>query len=241
MNSKREAGVHVAPQLVLATGNRRKLAELVRILAAGRVAVRTVGLADFPGAPDVRETGATFAENALLKGRAIAEFTGHPAVAEDSGLCVDALNGMPGVLSARWSGTHGDDAANLALVLAQLADVPDGRRGAHFTCAAALVLPDGREHVSEGTVHGRLIREARGTNGFGYDPIFVPDSAAKPVSPGQPADGQPAAARPAAARPAAQPAAELTTGEMAAAAKDAISHRGRALRGLAPVIAALLG
>ena len=102
--------------------------------------------------PEVAETGATFAENALLKAQAIAEFTGLPAVADDSGLCVDALNGMPGVLSARWSGRHGDDEANLWLVLAQLADVPDERRGAHFACAAALVLPSGREQVTEGTV-----------------------------------------------------------------------------------------
>ena len=200
-----------APRLVLATGNQGKLAELARILAAGRVDVTLVGLGEFPDAPEVRETGATFAENALLKARAMAAFTGLPTVAEDSGLCVDALNGMPGVLSARWSGKHGDEAANNELVLAQLTDVPDSRRGAHFSCAAALVLPGGREHVSEGAVHGRLIREERGGNGFGYDPIFVPDSS------------------------------ELTTAEMSPEAKDKISHRGRALRGLAPVIAALVG
>jgi XTP/dITP diphosphohydrolase len=170
----------------------------------------------------VAETGATFAENALLKGRAMARFTGLPAVADDSGLCVDALSGMPGVLSARWSGRHGDDEANLRLVLGQLADVPDDRRGAQFRCAAALVLPSGREHVSEGTVHGRLIREPRGSNGFGYDPIFVPDA------PELARGGDPAAAG-------------LTTAEMSADAKDAISHRGRALRALAPVIAATLG
>ena len=168
------------PRLVLATANQHKLAELARILAAAAVGVELAGLGEFPGAPDVAETGATFAENALLKARAVAQFTGLPAVADDSGLCVEALNGMPGVLSARWSGGHGDDAANLRLVLAQLADVPDARRGAHFTCAAALVLPSGREHVSEGTVHGRLIREPRGTNGFGYDPIFVPDASELP-------------------------------------------------------------
>ena len=179
------------------------------------------GLGEFPGAPDVAETGATFAENALLKARAVARFTGLPAVADDSGLCADALNGMPGVLSARWSGGHGDDAANLCLVLAQLADVPDSRRGAHFACAAALVLPSGREHVSEGTVYGGLIREPRGTNGFGYDPIFVPDASELP-----PGDAG---------------LAGLTTAEMAPGAKDAISHRGRALRTLAPVIAAALG
>jgi XTP/dITP diphosphohydrolase len=199
------------PRLVLATGNQHKLAELTRILEAGRVEVELAGLSDFPGAPEVAETGATFDENALLKARAIAEFTGLPAVADDSGLCVDALNGMPGVLSARWSGRHGDDEANLRLVLGQLSDVPDERRGAQFVCSAALVLPLGKEHVSEGTVYGRLIHEPRGTNGFGYDPIFVPDGS------------------------------EMTTAEMDPAAKDAISHRGRALRALAPVIAAMVG
>jgi XTP/dITP diphosphohydrolase len=198
-------------RLVLATGNQHKLTELTRILEAGHVDVDLRGLAEFPGAPEVQETGATFAENALLKARAIATFTGLPAVADDSGLCVDALNGMPGVLSARWSGRHGDDEANLRLVLAQLADVPDERRGAQFVCSAALVLPGGREHVSEGVVRGALIREPRGQNGFGYDPIFVPDNSA------------------------------LTTAEMDPAGKDRISHRGKALRGLAPVIAALLG
>jgi XTP/dITP diphosphohydrolase len=198
-------------RLVLATANPHKLIELTRILAAAHVDVDLTGLADFPGAPDVRETGATFAENALLKAHAIAKFTGLPAVADDSGLCVDALNEMPGVLSARWSGRHGDDEANLRLVLAQLADVPAERRGAHFVCAAALVQPGGREDVSEGVVDGHLIREPRGQNGFGYDPIFVPDGYA------------------------------MTTAEMDPDAKDAISHRGKALRGLAPVIGDLLG
>jgi len=196
---------------VLATANQHKLIELSRILEAGHVDVRLASLTDFPGAPDVAETGATFAENALLKAHAIAQFTGLPAVADDSGLCVDALNGMPGVLSARWSGRHGDDAANLQLLLAQLAEVPDDRRGAQFVCVAALALPGGREHLSEGLVAGRLIREPRGRNGFGYDPIFVPASA------------------------------DITTAEMDPADKDRISHRGKALRGLAPVIAALLG
>ena len=199
------------PRLVLATANQHKLVELTRILEAGRVEVELAGLSEFPGAPDVAETGATFDENALLKARAIAEFTGLPAVADDSGLCVDALNGMPGVLSARWSGRHGDDEANLWLLLAQLTDVPDERRGAQFVCAAALVLPGGREHVSEGVMRGRLIREPRGQNGFGYDPIFIPESA------------------------------DITTAEMESADKDRISHRGKALRGLAPVIAAFLG
>lgn len=198
-------------KLVLASANPHKVIELSRILDAGHIDVPLASLTEFPGAPDVAETGATFAENALLKAHAIAQFTGLPAVADDSGLCVDALNGMPGVLSARWSGRHGDDAANLQLLLAQLADVPDGRRGAQFVCDAALALPDGREHVSEGRVTGRLIREPRGSNGFGYDPIFVPGSAS------------------------------ITSAEMDPADKDRISHRGKALRGLAPVIAALLG
>jgi len=224
MNLERDAPGELRPsRLVLATANRSKLAELARILAAGRVGVDLAGLDEFPGAPHVAETEATFAENALLKGRAMARFTGLPAVADDSGLCVDALGGMPGVLSARWSGQHGDDEANLRLVLAQLADVPDERRGAHFRCAAALVLPSGQEHVTEGTVYGRLIREPRGSNGFGYDPIFVPD--ASELARG----GDPAAA------------GGLTTAEMTPEAKDAISHRGRALRALAPVIAAALG
>ncbi len=209
------------PRLVLATMNPHKLVELTRILEAGRVEVELTSLADFPGAPDVPETGATFAENALLKAHAIAEFSGLPAVADDSGLCVDALNGMPGVLSARWSGKHGDDLGNLQLVLGQLADVPDERRGAQFACVAALALPDGREHVTEGIVSGRLIRVPRGENGFGYDPIFVPAAATLAA--------------------AGLPVTDQTTAELEPADKDAISHRGKALRGLAPVIAALLG
>ena len=211
-------------RLVLATHNQGKLPELTRILSAARVPVELTGLRDFPGAPDIRETGATFAENALLKARAIAEFTGLPAISDDSGLCVDALNGMPGVLSARWSGGHGDDAGNLRLVLGQLADVPDDRRGAHFACSAALALPSGREHVSEGAVHGRLIREPRGANGFGYDPIFVPDLAELAEAG---LDGGPGSAL-----------GGLTTGELEPGIKDRISHRGKALRSMAPVIAA---
>jgi XTP/dITP diphosphohydrolase len=198
-------------RLVLATANPGKLAELARILADDHAEVALTSRAEFPGAPDVAETGATFAENALLKARAMAEFSRLPAVADDSGLCVDALNGMPGVLSARWSGGHGDDEANLRLVIAQVADVPDERRGARFVCAAALVLPDGPEHVVEGIVTGRLIRAPRGQHGFGYDPIFVPDGF------------------------------DVTTAEMEPADKDKISHRGRALRGLAPVIRRSLG
>jgi XTP/dITP diphosphohydrolase len=200
-----------ASGLILATRNAGKLAELRRILAASGVDVNVTDLSAHPDMPEVAETGATFAENALLKARAVVAHTGLPAVAEDSGLCIDALNGMPGVLSARWAGRHGDDEANLRLVLAQLSDVPSDRRAAHFACVAALVLPSGREHVSEGTVSGSITDAPRGTNGFGYDPICVPASG------------------------------ELTTAEMSPEAKDAISHRGRALRAMAPVIAALLG
>ena len=216
-----------AETVVLATRNAAKLRELARILGAEDrgAQIRLAGLDEFPGAPDVPETGATFEENALLKARAIADFTGLPAVADDSGLCVDALNGMPGVLSARWAGGHGDDQANLELVLAQVADVPDTRLGAQFVCAAALVVPApaallapggatplsppaAREWVVTGRVEGRLIRAPRGSGGFGYDPIFRPDGF-----------GQ-------------------TTAEMTAEAKDAISHRGRAFRALTPFITA---
>ena len=197
--------------VVLASRNAAKLRELARILDAAGPGARLAGLEEFPGAPEVPETGATFEENALLKARAIAEFTGRPAVADDSGLCVDALGGMPGVLSARWAGGHGDDRANLELVLAQVADVPDVRLGARFTCAAALVVPgaSAREWVVTGEVEGRLVRKPRGTGGFGYDPIFLPDGF-----------GQ-------------------TTAEMTDEAKDAISHRGRAFRALAPFITRL--
>ena len=201
-----------AETVVLATRNAAKLRELARILSAEDrgAQIRLAGLDEFPGAPDVPETGASFEENALLKARAIADYTGLPAVADDSGLCVDALNGMPGVLSARWAGGHGDDQANLELVLAQVADVADARLGAQFICAAALVAPGprAREWVVTGQVEGRLIRAPRGSGGFGYDPIFLPDGF-----------GQ-------------------TTAEMTAEAKDAISHRGRAFRALTPFITA---
>jgi XTP/dITP diphosphohydrolase len=198
--------------VVLATRNEGKIRELARILEGS---AELVGLDAFPDAPDVAETGATFEENALLKARAIAAYTGLPAVADDSGLCVDALNGMPGILSARWAGGHGDDKANLELVLAQIADVPDDRRGAHFFCAAAFVLyssgmatvnEPASEHVVTGQVDGRLIRASRGSGGFGYDPIFVPCGF------------------------------EVTTAEMTSEEKDAISHRGRAFRALVPFI-----
>lgn len=197
------AGDRPPATVVLATRNRHKLAEVRRILAGRAPPVALVGLDEFASAPHVAETGRTFEENALLKARSAASATGLPAVADDSGLCVDALNGMPGVLSARWAGRHGDDAANLDLVLAQVADVDDSRRGAQFVCAAALVLPDGRERVRTGQVAGTLTRARRGSGGFGYDPIFRPDGF------------------------------ELTTAELTPADKDAISHRGRAFRALA--------
>jgi XTP/dITP diphosphohydrolase len=207
----RPAGGTGPARIVLATRNPGKLAELRRILAAAGVSAAVTDLDDVPGMPEVAETGRAFAANALLKARAVAAFTGLPAIADDSGLCVDVLNGMPGVLSARWSGSHGDDAANLRLLLGQLADVPAGERGAQFVCVAALVLPAGGEHLAEGTVRGRLTCSPRGSNGFGYDPIFVPDGF------------------------------EVTTAQMSAEDKDRISHRGKALRALAPVIARELG
>ncbi|GAA2780370.1 RdgB/HAM1 family non-canonical purine NTP pyrophosphatase [Nonomuraea dietziae] len=156
-------------RIVLATRNAGKIVELRRILGGFDV----IGLEEFPEIGEVAETGLTFADNALLKAHAVAQGSGLPAVADDSGLCVDALNGMPGVFSARWSGRHGDDDANLDLLLAQVSDVPDERRTAHFTCSAALALPSGEERVVEGVLQGRLLRQRRGVNGFGYDPIFV--------------------------------------------------------------------
>jgi XTP/dITP diphosphohydrolase len=200
----------MATTVVLATRNAHKLDELRRILAAHGLDIDLRSVADFANAPEVPETESTFAGNALLKARAICAATGLPAVADDSGLCVDALNGMPGILSARWAGGHGDDAANLRLVLDQLSDTPDTRRGAAFVCAAAVVLPDGTERAVEGSVDGSIIREPRGDGGFGYDPIFVPTGYA------------------------------LTFAQIPAAEKDAMSHRGRALQQLAPVLRDLL-
>jgi XTP/dITP diphosphohydrolase len=194
--------------VVLATRNQGKVVELRRILEP--YDVELLGLEAFPEVADVPETGATFAENALLKAHAVSQATGHVAVADDSGLAVDALNGMPGILSARWAGVHGEDLANLNLVLAQVSDVPDDRRTAAFICAAAAAAPDGREVVVEGRIEGALIREPRGTNGFGYDPIFVPEGHTR------------------------------TTAEMAPDEKDEISHRGRAFRALAPNLRDLL-
>lgn len=196
-------------ELLLATANVKKLAELQRILdgSLGAHQVSLRGLGDFEDYPHVPEVGLTFGENALIKARAGVERTGLPTVADDSGLAVDALNGMPGVFSARWSGVHGDDSTNLDLVLAQIADVPEEHRGAAFVCAAALVLPNGREHLVEARQTGRLLRQRRGEGGFGYDPIFL-------------GEGQ-----------------DRTNAELTADEKDAISHRGKALRELSKVIA----
>jgi XTP/dITP diphosphohydrolase len=199
----------VTVRLVLATRNAHKLTELEEILSAAGLDVTLESLSD--SAPDVVEDGLTFAQNAVKKARSAAEATGLPAVADDSGLCVDALNEMPGVLSARWAGSGKDDAANLALVLDQVRDVPDSHLGAHFACAAALALPGGEDRVVEGRVDGVLVREPRGSGGFGYDPIFLPEGG------------------------------DRTTAEMSSAEKHAISHRGRAFRALVPVIHDLLG
>jgi XTP/dITP diphosphohydrolase len=160
-------------RVVLATRNAHKVVELRRILSAAGLDVELVGLDAYPDLPEVPETGATFEANALLKAHAVASATGLVAVADDSGLAVDALNGMPGVLSARWSGGLGDE-ANLQLVLKQIGDVPDDRLGASFECAAAAVFPDGAEVVAHGQMTGSITRIPRGANGFGYDPIFVP-------------------------------------------------------------------
>ena len=205
-------------RVFLASRNVKKLGEMQRILAEHVPGVVVVGLDDVPAYDEPVEDEPDFAGNALLKARAGARVTGLPTVADDSGLCVDALNGMPGVLSARWSGLVGADKdrvdeRNNALLLAQLADVPDACRGAHFTCAVALVHPDGRELVVHGRMDGRIIRELRGSGGFGYDVLFVADEHAE---------------------------AGLTSAELDPAEKDRISHRGRALRALAPQVAGFL-
>ncbi|MEV7604782.1 RdgB/HAM1 family non-canonical purine NTP pyrophosphatase [Paenarthrobacter sp. NPDC089322] len=206
-----------APRVVLATHNKGKLREL-RELLRGQVPGLDVDTqvvdAAAAGAPDVAETGVTFAENSLLKARAVAEATGLVAIADDSGLAVDVLGGAPGIFSARWSGKHGDDAANLQLLLAQLSDVPDDFRGAAFVCAAALAVPgpDGIEHetVEYGQLEGTLLREPRGEGGFGYDPVLQPAGMDRSC-------------------------AELSSEE-----KNAISHRGQAFRALLPAIVAAL-
>lgn len=195
-------------RLLLASRNAKKLGELRRILEPEVPGLTVLGLDDVTAYPEVPESGATFGENALIKAREGYRRTGLPTVADDSGLTVEALNGMPGVLSARWCGRHGDDEANLQLVLGQLADTPDARLGAAFVCAVALVSASG-EVVVDGRMPGRLVREPRGHNGFGYDPIFVPEGYT------------------------------VTSAELPSDEKDAISHRGKALRAIVPYAAAL--
>ena len=202
-------------RVFLASGNAKKIGEMQRILAEHVADIEVLGIGDIDGYVEPVEDQPTFEGNALLKARAGVAATGLPSIADDSGLCVDALNGMPGVLSARWSGPPKSDDRNNELLLAQLDDVPDERRGAHFTCAIAWVLPDGREHVVEGRMPGRIIREQRGSGGFGYDVVFVADEHSAE------ADGR-----------------GLTSAELPPGEKDRISHRGRALRELAPTVAA---
>lgn len=202
----------MSTDVLLATRNAGKLDELRRILEISGVdGLAVLSLGDVEPFPEAPEVGATFEDNALAKARDAAAATGLPAISDDSGLTVEALNGMPGVLSARWAGRQRDDAANLALVLDQLADVPDPRRGAAFVCAAALVTPAGVEHVIRREWRGSLTRAPRGDHGFGYDPIFVPD-------------GQ-----------------QRTSAELDPDEKDAASHRGQALWALLPALRELTG
>jgi XTP/dITP diphosphohydrolase len=206
MNSKK---------VVLATRNLGKVEEFERMLQGASLDIHVLGLRDFPDMPDVEETGSTFAENALLKAEQIAAYTGLPALADDSGLCVDALDGAPGIFSARWAGVHGDDQANLAKVLRELGELDNPHLGARFKCAVALVLPGnhpGEEQrlVREGEIIGEIVLAPRGTNGFGYDPIF------QPLGYNQ------------------------TTAELSAEVKDRISHRGQALAAILPDLIQLL-
>ena len=198
-------------KLLLATRNKGKIEEFRRILedlAEGEIEL--VGLEQFPDLHDVDERGSTFEENALLKAREMCLASGIPAIADDSGLCVDFLNGDPGIFSARWAGSHGDDRANTAKVLESLTGVPDENRGAHFTCVAALALPDGRTHVEQAHFDGWILHAPVGDQGFGYDPIFRPEGF------------------------------EISNAQMSAEAKDAISHRGKSLRAIAPHVITLL-
>ena len=205
------------PKVLLASHNAGKVAEMQRILASHLSDVEVVGLSDVPAYDEPAETEATFEGNARLKARAAVDATGLPAIADDSGLCVDALNGMPGVLSARWAGATGDretrDRANNDLLLAQLADVPEERRSARFWCSVVFAQPGPHgisDQAVEGVMPGRVIRELRGDGGFGYDVLFC-------------ADGY-----------------DVTTAELPPGEKDAISHRGQALRRIAPLVAAAL-
>lgn len=199
-------------RIVLATRNAGKIKEFRRILdEIHSDSIELVGLEHFPELEDVEETGETFLENALLKARTVCAQTGLPAIADDSGLCIDALDGSPGIFSARWSGVHGDDQANIEKVLLQLAAVPVQERGAHFTCVSAFVMPDGSETTAEGILEGRILAEPIGDHGFGYDPIFLPRGSA------------------------------LSLAQLDAREKDAMSHRGESLRAIAPRVAVMLG
>lgn len=201
----------MASKLLLATRNQGKVVEFRRILdAIAPGAIELVGLDKFPELGDVDETGSTFQENALLKAREMSEATGLPAIADDSGLCVDALGGDPGIFSARWAGSHGDDRANLEKVLDQLSQTPDDERTAYFICVAALYLPSGKTHCEEGRFYGSILRSPVGDNGFGYDPIFQPDGLT------------------------------ISSAQMSSEEKDSVSHRGKALRAIAPVVLASL-
>ena len=198
-------------KLVLATRNKGKITEFRRILdALAPGQIELIGVDQFPDLIDVEETGSTFEENSLLKARYTSHATGLPAIADDSGLCVDALNGDPGIFSARWAGEHGNDRANLEKVLDQLKDVPDSKRTAHFMCVASLVLPDGRHQVAEGRFDGLILHAPIGENGFGYDPIFQPSGMS------------------------------ISSAQMSAEEKDLLSHRGKSLRALAPHVIHLL-
>lgn len=201
-----------APRVFLASRNGKKIEEMRRILDEFLPGIEVLGLDDVAAYDEPVEDQPTFEGNALLKALAGVEATGMASIADDSGLCVEALNGMPGVLSARWAGVAKDDGANNRLLLEQLADVPDERRQAEFRCAVALCLPDGQQRVVPGAMPGRVVREVRGSGGFGYDVLFVPTDQ----------DG------------------DLTAAELTPEAKDRISHRGRALRAIAPEVAALL-
>jgi XTP/dITP diphosphohydrolase len=200
-------------RIFLASRNRKKIVEMERLLREYAPDVEVLGIDDVEGYDEPVEDQPTFEGNALLKARAGLENTGLPSLADDSGLCVDALNGMPGVLSARWAGPPKSDARNNELLLAQLSDVPEERRGAHFACAVALVHEGGAE-VVHGRMSGHVIREQRGSGGFGYDGLFVADEHAE---------------------------LGLTSAELSPEQKDAVSHRGRALREIAPRVARVLG
>lgn len=201
----------MAHRLLLATRNHGKVVEFRRILnAIAPGEIELVGLDQFPDVADVEETGKTFEENALLKAREMSRATGLPAIADDSGLCIDALGGDPGIYSARWAGSHGDDAANIVKVLSSMADIPEEQRKAHFTCVAALVLPDGRSHIEEAHFNGLILQGPVGSMGFGYDPIFKPEGF------------------------------EISSAQMSPEVKDSVSHRGKSLRAIAPHVITLL-